>query len=115
VNNKTYKYEKYMKNLPYIKDLQLYKAVGMTLYLIIDKNRTLKFALSSASTKHNFKPKKRIEDLARIALPDDFFDKRQRANAPIEKREEAAQTHRVYSEFESLANRHLSDIMNRES
>ena len=68
MNNKTYKYEKYMKNLPCIKDVQLYKAVGMTLYLIIDKNRTLKFALSSASKKHNFKPKKRIEDLVRIAL-----------------------------------------------
>lgn len=68
MNKKTYKYEKYMKNLPYIKDLQLYKAVGMTLYLIIDKKRTLKFALSSASKKHNFKPKKRIEDLVRIAL-----------------------------------------------
>ena len=115
MNNKTYKYEKYMKKLPYIEDIQLYKAVGMTLYLIIDKNRTLKFALSSASTKHNLKPKKRIEGLVRITLPDDFFDKRQRANAPKEKREEAAQIHRVYSEFESLANRHLSDIMNRES
>ena len=100
MNNKTYKYEKYMKNLPYIKDLQLYKAVGMTLYLIIDKNRTLKFALSSASTKHNFKPKKRIEDLARIALPDDFFDKRQRANAPKEKREEAVVRHKVFKEVE---------------
>lgn len=90
MNKKTYKYEKYMKNLPYIKGVQLYKAVGMTLYLIIDKNRTLKFALSSASTKHNFKLKKRIEDLVRITLLDDFFDKRQRqiANALKEKREE---------------------------
>lgn len=113
MNKKTYKYEKYMKNLPYIKDVQLYKAVGMTLYLIIDKNRALKFALSCASTKHNFKPKKRIEDLVRITLPDDFFEKRQRANAPKEKREGAAQTHRVYSEFESLANRHSRDIIKR--
>jgi len=110
VNNKTYKYEKYMKNLPYIKDLQLYKAVGMTLYLIIDKNRTLKFALSSASTNHNFKPKKRIEDLVRIALPDDFFEKRQRANAPKEKREEAAVRHQMLKEMDSLAQLHLKGL-----
>ncbi len=110
MNNKTYKYEKYMKNLPYIKDLQLYKAVGMTLYLIIDKNRTLKFALSSASTNHNFKPKKRIEDLVRIALPDDFFEKRQRANAPKEKREEAAVRHQMLKEMDSLAQLHLKGL-----
>lgn len=99
-----------MKNLPYIKDLQLYKAVGMTLYLIIDKNRTLKFALSSASTNHNFKPKKRIEDLVRIALPDDFFEKRQRANAPKEKREEAAVRHQMLKEMDSLAQLHLKGL-----
>ncbi|MBB1294603.1 MULTISPECIES: hypothetical protein [unclassified Pseudoalteromonas] len=110
MNNKTYKYEKYMKNLPYIKDLQLYKAVGMTLYLIIDKNRTLKFALSSASTNHNFKPKKRIEDLVKIALPDDFFEKRQRANAPKEKREEAAVRHQMLKEMDSLAQLHLKGL-----
>lgn len=99
-----------MKKLPYIKDLQLYKAVGMTLYLIIDKKRTLKFALSSASIKHNFKPKKRIEDLVRIALPDDFFDKRQRANAPKEKREEAAVRHQMFKEMDILAQLHLKGI-----
>ncbi|MBC7009904.1 hypothetical protein BIZ38_15725 [Pseudoalteromonas sp. BZK2] len=110
MNKKTYKYEKYMKNLPYIKDVQLYKAVGMTLYLIIDKNRTLKFALSSASTKHNFKPKKRIEDLVRIALPDDFFEKRQRANAPKEKREEAAVRHKALREMEDYAKKHIESI-----
>ena len=113
MNNKTYKYEKYMKNLPYIKDLQLYKAVGMTLYLIIDKNRTLKFALSSASTNHNFKPKKRIEDLVRIALPDDFFEKRQRANAPKEKREEAAVRHQMLKEMDSLAQLHLKGLFDQ--
>ena len=110
MNKKTYKYEKYMKNLPYIKDVQLYKAVGMTLYLIIDKNRALKFALSCASTKHNFKPKKRIEDFVRIALPDDFFDKRQRANAPKEKREEAAVRHQMLKEMETLAQLHLKGL-----
>ncbi|KPZ61363.1 hypothetical protein [Pseudoalteromonas sp. P1-7a] len=110
MNNKAYKYEKYMRKLPYIKDLQLYKAVGMTLYLIIDKNRTLKFALSSASTKHNFKPKKRIEDLVRIALPDDFFDKRQRANAPKEKREEAAIRHQMLRDMEAQADLHINSM-----
>lgn len=59
--------------------------------------------------------KSELKTLFESLIPDDFFEKRQRANAPKEKREEAAQTHRVYSEFESLANRHLSDIMNRES
>lgn len=110
MNNKTYKYEKYMKNLPYIKDLQLYKAVGMTLYLIIDKNRTLKFALSSASTKHNFKPKKRIEELVRIALPDDFFEKRQRANAPKVKREEAGVRLQMLRDMEVQADLHISSM-----
>lgn len=110
MNNKTYKYEKYMKKLPYIEDIQLYKAVGMTLYLIIDKNRTLKFALSSASTKHNLKPKKRIEGLVRITLPDDFFDKRQRANAPKEKREEASVRHQMLMEMDILAQLHIKGL-----
>lgn len=110
MNKKTYKYEKYMKNLPYIKDVQLYKAVGMTLYLIIDKNRTLKFALSSASTKHNYKPKKRIEDLVRIALPDDFFEKRQRANAPKEKREEAGVRLQMLRDMKVQADLHISSM-----
>lgn len=112
MNKKTYKYEKYMKNLPYIKDIQLYKAVGMTLYLIIDKNRALKFALSSASTKHNFKPKKRIEDLVRIALPDDFFEKRQRANAPKEKREEVGVRLQMLRDMEVQADLHISSMRN---
>ena len=112
MNKKTYKYEKYMKNLPYIKDVQLYKAVGMTLYLIIDKNRALKFALSSASTKHNFKPKKRIEDLVRIALPDDFFEKRQRANAPKEKREEVGVRLQMLRDMEVQADLHISSMRN---
>ena len=110
MNKKAYKYEKYMKNLPYIKDLQLYKAVGMSLYLIIDKKRTLKFALSSASTKRNFKPKRRIKDLVRIALPDDFFEKRQRANAPLEKREEATVSHKALREMEDYAKKHIESI-----
>ncbi|WP_462146230.1 hypothetical protein [Pseudoalteromonas gelatinilytica] len=110
MNKETYKYEKYMKNLPYIKDIQLYKAVGMTLYLIIDKNRALKFALSSASTKHNYKTKKRIEDLVRIALPDDFFEKRQRANATKEKREEVGVRLQMLRDMEVQADLHISSM-----
>ncbi len=102
-----------MKNLPYIKDVQLYKAVGMTLYLIIDVERSLKFALSSSSKKHIVKPVKRIEDLVRIALPDDFFEKRQRANAPKEKREEAAVRHRTLKEMEDQAESHISSMRDK--
>lgn len=104
-----------MKNLPYIKDVQLYKAVGMTLYLIIDVERSLKLALSSSSKKHNVKPVKRIEDLVRIALPDNFFEKRQRANAPKEKREEATVRHKALREMEALAESHLKDLFDEES
>ncbi|WP_138681040.1 hypothetical protein [Pseudoalteromonas ruthenica] len=91
-----------MKKFDHLKGTQLYKAVRMALYLIIDIKRPLKFALSCSSEKHKVKPIKRIEDLVRIALPDDFFEKRQRANAPKEKREEAAVRHKALERWTSL-------------
>lgn len=100
-----------MKKFDHLKGTQLHEAVGMALYLIIDMNRPLRFALSCSSKKHNVKPIKRIEDLVRIALPDDFFEKRQRANAPQEKREEAAVRHKALREMDSLAENHINDIM----
>jgi len=50
-----------MKSLPYNTDVLLFKAVGITLYLIIDVERPLKFAFSSLSKKYNAKPIKRIK------------------------------------------------------
>ena len=84
----------------------------MALYLIIDIKRLLRFALSCSSKKHKVKPKKRVEDLVRIALPGDFFDKRQIANAQKEKREEAAVRHHLLRDMETQANLHISSIRN---
>lgn len=88
-----------MKKIDHLKGTQLHKAVRMALYLIIDIKRPLRFALSCSSKKHKVKPKKRVEDLVRIALPGDFFDKRQIANAQKEKREEILESKWVLKEI----------------
>ncbi|WP_462152318.1 hypothetical protein [Pseudoalteromonas xiamenensis] len=110
MNNKVYKYKKYMKKFGHLKGTQLHKAVGMALYLIIDIKRPLKFALSCSSEKHNVKPVKQIEDLVRFALPDDFFAKKQRANAPKEKREGATVRNKMLKEMEEAAKSHIKSI-----
>lgn len=103
-----------MKKFDHLKGTQLHEAVGMALYLIIDIKRPLRFALSCSSKKHNVKPIKRIEDLVRIALPNDFFAKRQRANAPKEKREEAAVRHKMLRDMEAQANLHISSMRSKD-
>ena len=113
MNNKAYKYKKYTKKFDHLKGTQLHEAVGMALYLIIDMKRPLRFALSCSSKKHNVKPIKRIEDLVRIALPDDFFEKRQRANAPQEKREEAAVRHQMLRDMEAQADLHINSMQGK--
>tara|TARA_R110001606_G_scaffold316633_1_gene463404 strand:- start:108 stop:323 length:216 start_codon:yes stop_codon:yes gene_type:complete len=44
------------------------------------------------------------------SLSDDFFEKRQRANAPKEKREEAAVRHQMFMEMDILAQLHIKGL-----
>lgn len=111
MNKKIYKYEKHLKTLQYIEDAQLFKAVAMSLYLIVDMNKPLKISLSIASNKHNVKPMTSIDKLVRQALPDDYFTKRKTANAPTDKRNQAAFRYKMLNEMESMARSHLTSIL----
>lgn len=51
-----------------------------------------------------------LKTLFESFIPDDFFDKRQRANAPKEKREEAAIRHQILREMEFQAESHICSI-----
>ncbi len=91
-----------VKNLPNIEDSDLFKAVDLALWLIIDKNASLTKALQIA-TKH-YSVKAHINKYVRIAIPQEFFDKRSLGNANAVVRHKVAYQHGVSNHMKSIIN-----------
>ena len=76
-----------MKRLPYIRDKSLYNAVGLALWLYLDKHSSLKYAISKAAEKHAVTPKVSIERLLRQAIPESVFLERMVLTKPKRKKQ----------------------------
>lgn len=70
------------KSLPYIEEHALFRAVDLALWLIIEKDESLKKAIDTAYRKHTPKTKKSVEVLVRSAFPDDYFIYRSQGHRP---------------------------------
>lgn len=110
-----------MAALPYISDVELYKAVSLALWLILDKGMPLKYGVDTASRKHNVKPKIAIERLIRIAIPEEFFWSRMGSARPAPARtnigtsdKNAANRAAKMKKIEKEAKRHIRDISNKQ-
>lgn len=107
-----------MKRLPYIKDRSLYQAVGLALWLYLDKRTSLKNAINKAAEKHAVSPKALIERLLREVIPEDVFLSRMVATKPKRKKQvtktrtkEEALRIQMMKKMESESKQHISDIV----
>ena len=97
--------------LSYIDDTLLFKAVKLSLWLILEQNASLKGAIESAQRKHSYPVKKHIEDHIRTAIPKEFFLQRQKDNRPEKSRMAAAKRNKEYGRETFQAKRHMKDII----
>lgn len=66
--------EKYLKNLPYIENKDLYKAIYKTICLIVERDFPLLRAIQCSTNLYS--TKSHIEKYVRSCFPDDFFTRR---------------------------------------
>ncbi|PAY03173.1 hypothetical protein CKO50_01205 [Pseudoalteromonas sp. HM-SA03] len=102
--------DKAKSKLPFIEDKNLYQAVDLALWLILEKNRSFKSAVSIASSKRGYKVKAHIEKHIRDVIPPEFFLARQSQNAPPEAKAETASRMRAYANMEKQNKQHIDDI-----
>ncbi|CAH9062342.1 hypothetical protein PSECIP111951_02670 [Pseudoalteromonas holothuriae] len=105
--------EEALKQLPFIDDKNLYQAVELALWLILEKNSPLKRAISIASNKKGYKIKAHIEKYVRDVIPREFFLARQSQNAPPEAKREVANRMRAFARMEKQDKQHIDDIANK--
>lgn len=105
--------EEAKKALPHIDDPQMFKAVDLALWLILEKGKALKYAVNIAAGKHGAKPKAAIERYIRMAVPEEFFWERAASAKPkgvgtVSK--SAATSGQKLKRMEKEGKRHVSDI-----
>ena len=71
----------FKSKLPFIRDRELFLAVSLAGWLILEKNLPLRRSIDTASRKYNIKPKNKIEKILRINIPGAFFLERQKKKA----------------------------------
>lgn len=105
--------EEALKALPFIDDVQLFKATSMAIWLILDKGKPLKYSIDTAAKKHNVTPKVAIERLVRQAIPEEFFFGRIGATRPkaagLTSKTAAIRGEKL-KKMEKEGKKHISDI-----
>lgn len=108
--------EEARKALPHIEDPQMFKAVDLALWLILEKGKALKYAIDIAANKHGANPKAAIERYLRMAIPPEFFWERAGSARPkgvgaVSK--SAAIRGQKMKKMEQEGKKHVSDISKR--
>ncbi|KLV03518.1 hypothetical protein ABT56_18975 [Photobacterium aquae] len=105
-----------MKDLPFIEDKALYKAVDLALWLYLDKHWNFKNAVNKAAEKHSVNSKIAIERLLRQVIPEEIFWDRMNGAKPKNTQPTLKETtirSQKIKKMEMDAKNHVADITRR--
>ena len=106
-----------MKELPFIDDKNLFRAVDLALWLYLDKNWNLKNSINKAAEKHNVKPKISIERLIRAAVPEEVFWDRMSDAKPtaIKASQDTTVRQQKLKKLDQEGRKHVNDIVSEKT